>query len=245
MSDKPIRLLIFGATGLCGRSVVERALLLDTSIQITAFVRDEERAKTFFSNLQHASKMHYHVGDIYSFDHVRDAVTRADAVISCISSYSKPHNQMSSLTENVLKATQTLELEHRIRYIHFGFPRGRGDSGTSIEHAILALTEWISCTKYGPSIRDHVAVQNLLEQETNGQVDYSLFAAPAMVDTSAGKKEYYGCDGTVEMAIETSRVWNFVSTRDAADLMLSHLLLVMKDGQQERLLPKLMCLSYK
>ena len=219
-----MNLLVFGATGLCGRAVMERALELEEVQTVTAFVRNESRAREMFSKFDHSSKILYQEGDIYKVEHVRNAVCKADAIISCIASYTKPHTQMSALAENVLDALKYTN--HKVFYIHFGMPRGYGPSGTLIENSIMKLVILTVCTKYSPATKDHIRVQNLLKESENGKhenLDYSLFAAPSMVDKPPGQKDYFGKDGTVSEAVEKSRVWHFLSTHDVAYLMLSHL----------------------
>ena len=74
-------------------------------------------------------------------------------------------------------------------------------------------------------------------------MSYCLFAAPNMVERTT-QRDYYGGPGTVDQAIARSRVWQSVSTTDAADLILQYLLLL-NDDNDDHVLPQLLCLAYK
>jgi uncharacterized protein YbjT (DUF2867 family) len=203
MVQTTVNLLVFGASGLCGRAMVERAIAesnhreMNLQFQVTAFVRNEQKAKSLFEKHANNDRIIYQVGDIYSAKDVANAVYKADAIINFLSSYTQPHNQMSTLVEHVLQAVrqqpQPQQPDKITRLVHFGYRRGHGAHGTGgVENAIVQLTEWLSCTKYGPAIRDHKQVAALLileslesdtsRRKTSGSLDWCMFAAPSMVD---------------------------------------------------------------
>lgn len=251
-----MHLLIFGATGLCGRAVVQSAIQSIEVQTVTVFVRDESRAREMFSKYANAqqqpsTEIIYTAGDIYNASHVKNAMQNVDAIISCVASYTRPHTQISTLTQNVVDANASDSMEgnddRKVLYIHFGFPRGLGPMGTFAENCILKLTKFVSRTKYRPAMKEHVRAKQTLEEycgQSKGRelLDFSIFAAPTMVDKPGGKREYLGKGGSLGEAVKKSRVWHYISTHDAADLMLSHLSIAMNDSSRE--LPKLLCLSY-
>jgi hypothetical protein len=151
---------------------------------------------------------------------------------------------MSALTSNILKALISgapTEQQPRpvVRNTHYGFPRGYKTTGGLVENSITKLVEWLSCTKYGPTIRDHVRVSELLLLQKNTTLDYAIFSAPNMVGTPA-RGDYYGKDDSVDIAIQSSRVWDAISIHDAAVMLLSHLML-----DDEKPMPKQLCISYQ
>lgn len=259
-----MNLLVFGATGYCGRAVVEQSLDYEKAEhggieKVVVFVRSQSKAKSMFAKCgEQQKKLVYYEGDIYQKNDIQEAIQKYSitAIISCLSSYKRPHDQMSSFTRNLIEAVSSPEIygstaSKRLPFIHFGYPRGYPPDGTGAERILLKLTEIISFSKYGPAIRDHLRVKELLlkEESSSSRLEYSLFAAPNMVNRPGRQKSFVGGPGTVpvEEAIAKSRVWHSVSTFDAADLMLSHLLYITKEegDSSASSLPKLLCLAYE
>lgn len=297
-APKTIRILVFGATGHCGRCVVEQARqqnrnnIIESSgtgsggwfFHVTVFCRDLDRAQDLFGSGGAGNKnddgddddendtdtgtISYVVGSIFSAVDVARAVQNVDVVFNCVSSYASPHTQMSTLIQNILLAKQQQQQKTgngcQFRWlIHYGFPRGHryyndavamhqrkqqepqttstASMGTALEHLITRMVKWCDCFKYGPAIRDHESVLDLLlastsplskelEQDTAilAHMDYCIFAAPNMVAPKKKVKQrqsqphYEGGPGSVNSAIQKSRVWHSVSPHDAADMLLSH-----------------------
>jgi hypothetical protein len=289
-----VQLVVFGATGHCGRAVVEVAAKwnrqgekstdhvptdeedreLDRFVgpksvkfQVTVFCRDEVRARNLFHGKDCHEAIEYMVGDIFHPPDVAAAMEHADVAINCLSSYTAPHTQMSTLIQNILqpnnyKNQKSQSSSSSLRcLIHYGYPRGheyynvatnQTIMGTKLEHGITRIVRALSCTKYGPAIRDHDRVLDLLlaaqkqdsEQrrqqhaQQHPRLDYCLFAAPKMIQskvvsaaatettTTTKKDSYFGGPESVERGISESRVWHSVSTLDAAHMLLSHVVLV-------------------
>ena len=259
-----MRVLVFGATGHCGRAFVKRAVAARTvegeeekqeerppPLTVSAFVRDEKRAREVLASAglapEEIQTIEFVVGviDTRSYSSaLSKAIRGAEVIVNCLSSYRSPHNQMSTLVQNILVAKPPTAP----RLVHFGYPRGLAPfSGTPREKKILSLVRAFSCFKYGPAIRDHERVLQLLQENEEEMkrlkmvknIEYTVFAAPRMVDRRIDR-EYYGKPGTVDRAVRDSRVWHSVSTEDAADLVLAHLLREAKEDP----LPPVLCLSY-
>jgi len=247
-----MRILVFGATGFCGRAFVKQAVACsENSLKVSVFVRDEERAKKIFSSIGMSSEeiktIDFVVGEIASKFYssaLSKAIRGTNVIVNCMSSFRSPHNQMSTLINNILFAKPPT----CPRLVHFGFPRGLGDTGTPTEKRIVGLVKILSCFKFGPAIRDHQKVLQLLqdnEEETKAMknmknIEYTVFEAPRMVESRSKTKKsqtYYGTPGTVDRALQESRVWHKVSTTDAADLILAHLMV-------KEPLPRILGLSY-
>jgi len=239
-------LLLFGSTGFCGRVFLREAVISGHFDSVMVYVRDEESAKKKFSSIMapdECKAIDFAVGTIEGESYssaFSTAVRGADVIVNCISSYKSPHTQMSTLMKHILAAKPS-----HCRLVHFGYPRGLGPNGTRLEKVILGLVKTFSVFKYGPAIRDHQRVLNLLqdyeEKNTSNKtrrkdLEYTVFAAPKIV-ARGKKREYYGAPGTVDRAIQESRVWHSVCSIDAAKLILAHVM-------AEEPLPVMLCLSY-
>jgi hypothetical protein len=296
-----VQLVVFGATGHCGRAVVEvaanwnrqdKAVEKSTNniskddedimkFQVTVFCRDEGRARKLFHGKEGDEAIQYIVGDIFHPPDVAAAMEHAHVAINCLSSYTAPHTQMSTLIQNILNPVNDINQKigsSSLRcLIHYGYPRGheyynvatnQTIMGTRLEHGITRMVRALSCRKYGPAIRDHDRVLDLLlaqdnkEQEAlHPRYNYCLFAAPKMIQPKAvttstiitKKVSYYGGPGSVKRGISESRVWHSVSTLDAAHMLLSHVVFVFvttkkatgDDNKNQICLPPLVCLSYR
>ena len=260
-----IQLLVFGATGHCGRSVVEQALRwndneMNGKFQVTVFCRDLDRAKAIFDRFQDSTNIKYAVGSILNTEDVAKAVQDMDVAINCVSSYQPPHHQMSTLIQNLLQTKQHQNCQLRW-LIHYGFPRGHRYynvatqeriMGTTLEHQITSMVKWCDCFKYGPAIRDHERVLDLLvsllsvdqqhPEKRKAILSWCVFAAPNMVAPKHRKKDYFGGPGSIHVGIDRSRVWHSVSPHDAADMLLSHVVTAVTNTS---VLPTLVCLSYR
>ncbi len=200
-------LLVFGATGRCGRAFVERALAGGHTV--TAFVRSPDRARRFLDS-NHAS-LRIVEGDVRDRARVTDAIAGHDAVISCLASFEPPHDQMSTLTGHVVHAASALD-RPRLRYITYSLC-GVARDGDWISHAIQNSMRVFSRGKFGPAIADHLRVIERLEAST---LAYTLVQTATMIDKPVGSAYRSGsaqqCPG--------ARLWHRLGLLDAAQASL-------------------------
>lgn len=242
-----MKILIFGATGFCGRAFVQQAVLakMEEKVkEVTIYVRDKERAQSIFSS-QELNLITIVVGSVEKRSYnsaFSQTVRNADVIINCLSSYRSPNNQMSTQIEHIIAA----KLPKCVRFVHFGYPRGLNPESTRLEKIFLELTRTFSIFKIGPAVRDHKKVLTILQKNEEAitktrmtkNIEYTIFCVPKKLTSLPSKKtSYYGTPGSVERALRESRLWHSISTIDAAELVLTHVL--HKDP-----LPSKLALSY-
>jgi uncharacterized protein YbjT (DUF2867 family) len=125
-------LLIFGATGGTGQALVHAALERDYNV--TAFVRDSDRAKQLFKNSP--ASLNFVSGDAMNAAHVAKAFERnVDAVISSLGIYhAKPANdELTHATENILTAMSAANTNRFICISSLGVGESRGQGSLMVK----------------------------------------------------------------------------------------------------------------
>jgi len=200
-------ILVFGATGSCGRAVVDRGL--HRGLRITAYVRNEAKARSLFDTS--APNLNVVAGELTDRELIRSLLADHDAVLSCLSSFESPHDRMSGLATLIADYAREFS-DRQIRLVVYGLC-GVEDSGDWISHAIQGVLGVFSPGKYGPAIQDHKRVAEILAASS---VDYTLFQTATMVDKPIGAAYKSGspedCPGV--------RLWDRWGVLDAADACL-------------------------
>jgi len=198
---------IFGATGVCGKALVERGL--HHGHELTLLVRNRKKADQLFDCDNRLLKIVE--GDITDVDQVTEVMNGKAAAFSCLASFEPPHNSMSVLTENVIQSAARLGRPN-FRYITYSLC-GVDLDGDRVSHAIQNTLRVFSPNKFGPAIEDHTRTIALLKSST---LDYTLFQTATMVDKPIGAPYVSGdvesCPGV--------RLWDRWGVLDAADVCI-------------------------
>lgn len=96
-----MKIIVFGATGGVGKSVVQQGL--DAGFEVTAFVRTPTKL-----NLSHA-RLTIVQGDAFNKDQVEKAIEGHDAVVSCLASSNgmKKSTELQEMIGNVVNGMKT------------------------------------------------------------------------------------------------------------------------------------------
>jgi len=203
-------ILVFGATGSCGRAVIERSL--DRRLRVTAYVRDEAKALAHFDSAD--SNLTIVAGELSDNTKVFQLLLGHDAVISCLSSFEPPHDRMSLLAQTLVDFSEKSD-RPALRCIVYSLC-GVEEDGDWVSHAIQNFLRFLSPGKFGPAIQDHKAVARTLYSSS---LDYTLFQTATMTDKSIGTP-YESGDPVVCPGV---RLWDRWGVLDAADVCLDSL----------------------
>jgi len=203
-------ILVFGATGSCGRAVVVRGL--SRGLRVTAYVRDEAKALALFDTAD--SNLAIVCGDLADSSQIFKLLNDNDAVISCLSSFEPPHNRMSLLADMLVGFSEQ-SANPALRFIVYSLC-GVEEDGDWVSHAIQNSLRLLSPRKFGPAIQDHKAVAGILSYSS---IDYTLFQTTTMIGKPIGTPYESGdplnCPGV--------RLWDRWGVLDAADVCLDSL----------------------
>lgn len=102
-----MKIIVFGATGGVGQSVVNQAV--ESGFEVTAFVRTPEKLKTTHEKLTVIK------GDAFNQEEVSAAIAGHDAVISCLGSSQgmKKSTELQDMVKNIVAGMQ----EHGVKRI--------------------------------------------------------------------------------------------------------------------------------
>ena len=161
-----MRILVFGATGRCGRFIVEQAL--DAGHDVTVFVRDPERLSREHSKLKVVQ------GEFTDSEALRALMkTGFDAVVSAIGPVQlKPSTVVTDSTKAIIAAMQ---VSGRKRFLMVSVV-----SEISHKNFIGKLSTWIiKVTPVRHSLNDHAAaLVNLKKSDLN----WTLAGCPIIKD---------------------------------------------------------------
>lgn len=103
-----MKIIIFGATGGVGQSVVKQAI--EKGFEVTAFVRTPAKLETTHENL------HVIQGDAFNRAEVSAAIAGHDAVVSCLGSSKgmKQSTELQDMTAHIVKGMQEHQVERII-----------------------------------------------------------------------------------------------------------------------------------
>lgn len=95
-----MKIIIFGATGGVGQSLVKQAL--DLGYEVTAFVRNPEKLTAHDANLKVIQ------GDAFNQAQVTAAIAGHDAIVSCLGSSKgmKQSTELQEMTQHIIKGMQ-------------------------------------------------------------------------------------------------------------------------------------------
>ena len=104
-----MKIIVFGATGGVGRSVVAQAL--ETGMEVTAFVRTPSKLEITHENLKLIQ------GNAFNQEEVSAAIAGHDAVVSCLGSNQgmKESTEIQEMTKNIVDGMKEKNVE-RIVY---------------------------------------------------------------------------------------------------------------------------------
>jgi len=200
-------ILVFGATGSCGRAIVVRGL--QRGLKVTAYVRNETKAGSLFDS--NAPNLKVVCGELTDKERIRQLLTEHDAAISCLSSFEPPHDRMSALAN--LIADHSAEFSDReFRFIVYSLC-GVEENGDWISHTIQDVLGLFSPNKYGPAIQDHKVVAGIL---ASSSLDYTLFQTATMIDKPIGTPYESGSPEDCPRV----RLWDRWGVLDAADVCI-------------------------
>src|SRR5690606_24619142 len=102
-----MKIIVFGATGGVGRSVVKQAV--ENGFEVTAFVRTPSKLEVAHENL------HVVKGDAFSPAEVSAAIAGHDAVVSCLGSSQgmKKSTELQEMVKNIVAGMH----EHNVKRI--------------------------------------------------------------------------------------------------------------------------------
>ena len=203
-------ILVFGATGRCGRAVIQRGLI--RGLRLTAYVRDEAKALNLFGNAN--PNLTVVSGDLTDNSTIFPLLTHHHTVISCLSSFEPPHDRMSLLAKTLVDFSEASD-RAPLRCIFYSLCGVEAD-GDWVSHAIQNALRVLSPGKFGPAIEDHKAVARIL---SSSSLDYTLFQAATMIEKPIGTP-YESGDPTTCPGV---RLWNRWGVLDAADVCLDAL----------------------
>ncbi|WP_404335597.1 NAD(P)-dependent oxidoreductase [Planococcus rifietoensis] len=112
-----MKIIVFGATGGVGRSVVEQAL--EQGYEVTAFVRTPDKLKVT------GDKLTVVQGDAFHVEQVAAAIAGHDAVVSCLGSNQgmKKSADLQTMTKNIVAGMQ----QHGVKRIVYTASAGIND----------------------------------------------------------------------------------------------------------------------
>lgn len=112
-----MKIIVFGATGGVGRSVVEQAL--DQGYEVTAFVRTPDKVKVTGDRLTVVQ------GDAFHVEQVAAAIAGHDAVVSCLGSNQgmKKSADLQTMAKNIVAGMQ----KHGVQRIIYTASAGIND----------------------------------------------------------------------------------------------------------------------
>lgn len=179
---------------------------------MTAYVRNPDKARQIFGTKR--PRLAITAGDISDEDSITVLVKGHNAVISCLSSFESPHDSMSVLANNLLRAAERLDRK-ALRFIVYSLC-GVEEDGDWVSHAIQNALGIFSPNKFGPAISDHKSVARILESSA---LDYTLFQTATMVSKPIG--EAYASGSPEDCP--SVRLWDKWGVLDAADVCLEAL----------------------
>jgi len=203
-------ILVFGATGSCGRAVVERGV--SRGLLVTAYVRNEAKAHSLFDTDK--ANLTIVTGELSDDAGITKLLSEHDAVVSCLSSFEPPHDRMSMLAR-FLADYAGRSVGPVPRLIVYSLS-GVEEDGDWVSHSIQRVLRIFSPGKFGPAIQDHQLVARILARSS---VNYTLFQTATMIERPIGEAYESGspedCPGV--------RLWDRWGVLDAADVCLDSL----------------------
>ncbi|HLZ62057.1 MAG TPA: SDR family oxidoreductase [Ktedonosporobacter sp.] len=203
-----MHIVIFGATGVTGRSLVEQAL--DQGYDVTAFARNPA-----FVTTQHA-RLSIVKGDVFDPATVQEAVANQDAVLCTIGGHDRlrvalsGHPRMSGLctigTRNILDAMKTFGVSRLICLSAWGIGDSKGRVPFIFRNVIFPL---LMKEEYD----DKEAQEQLIQQSP---LDWTI-VRPARL-TNGPYIGRYQMKSSLAFSLQSS-----ISRADVADCMLKQL----------------------
>jgi putative NADH-flavin reductase len=203
-----MHIVIFGATGLTGRCLVEQAL--DQGYDVTAFARNPAGVTTEHVRLSIVR------GDVFQKATVQEAVANQDAVLCTIGGHDRlrvalsGHHREPGLctigTRNILDAMETCGVSRLICLSAWGIGESKGRVPVIFRNVIFPL---LMKEEY----EDKEAQEQLIEQST---LDWTI-VRPARL-TNGPRRGRYRMKSSLEFSLQSS-----ISRADVADGMLRQL----------------------
>jgi len=195
-SSRPLALVVFGATGPCGRELVGQALALGH--QVRAFVRDPARLDIRHDRLELAR------GDVYDQQSVDAAVDGCDAVIGALGiRKGAPKTLVADGTERILRAMGNHGVRRYVGLSAFG-------AGDSRDGSLYVRVTWAMLR---PNLEDKERHERLIQASN---LDWTLVRPPRLTDAPATGRYRVGTDVKMSLASKVSRA-------DVAAFMLEQL----------------------
>jgi putative NADH-flavin reductase len=203
-----MHMVIFGATGLTGRCLVE--LALDQGYDVTAFARNPASVTT-----QHV-RLTIVRGDVFQKASVQEAVANQDAVLCTIGGHDRLRVALSGQqrvpglcpigTRNILDAMQTCGVSRLICLSAWGIGDSKGRVPVIFRNVIFPL---LMKEEY----EEKEAQEQLIQQST---LDWTI-VRPARL-TNGPRTGNYRMNSSLKFSLQSS-----ISRADVADCMLRQL----------------------
>jgi putative NADH-flavin reductase len=203
-----MHIVIFGATGLTGRCLVEQAL--DQGYDVTAFARNPAAVPTSHVRLSIIR------GDVFQQASVQDAIANQDAVLCTIGGHDRlrvalsGHPRAPGLctigTSNILDAMKTLGVSRLVCISAWGIGESKGRVPVIFRNVIFPL---LMKDEY----EDKEAQEQLIQQS---DLDWTI-VRPARL-TNGPRTGNYQMKAGLEFSMQSS-----ISRADVADCMLKQL----------------------
>lgn len=159
-----MRLTIFGATSATGKLLVEKALA--AGHEVTAFVRDESKAR--FAH----EKLKFVCGDALHAGQVESAVKGSDAVLSMLGPKGKPVVMAAETTKNIVSAMEKYGVKRLVVVSVAGIPVPQDKRGFNPVSALIKLV-----------LKDvFIDRENQLAVLESSQVDWIAVRVPRLTD---------------------------------------------------------------
>lgn len=172
-----MKIIVFGATGGVGQSVVKQAV--EKGFKVTAFVRTKAKLEVTHENLTVVQ------GDAFNTVEVSAAITGHDAVVSCLGSSQgmKQSTELQEMTKNIVMGME----EHGVKRIVYTASAGVHNELTGVSGKLImkmlknALTDHRAATDL---IQEHgltftiVRPMGLTNGEFTGQYKEAMTGVP-------------------------------------------------------------------
>ena len=202
-----MKVLIFGATGGCGRHLVQQALL--QGYEVTAFAR-----KPHSLNMKHGM-LRVAKGDVFDIRAVESAVKGQHAVICALGTRSKtPTKVLSKGTENIIKAMEKYRVKRFVCLTSLGVLGS--DAGFVLGKIMIPLF-W-----------KHVFIdkRKQLEEIMTSDLDWIVVRAVKLIDGPRTKNYHAALVRPIKNKVSRANVADFMLKQIKSDRFLREMPIV-------------------
>lgn len=180
-----MKIIVFGATGGVGQSVVKQAV--ENGFEVTAFVRTPSKLEVAHENL------HVVKGDAFNPAEVSAAIAGHDAVVSCLGSSQgmKKSTELQEMVKNIVAGMH----EHNVKRIVYTASAG-------IYNELPGISGKLMMGMLKNALKDHRAATDHIE--ANG-LDYTIVRPMGLTNGPFSGKYREAAEGVPEKSKSISR----------------------------------------